>query len=273
MRDESTDVVRVVVEMKRDASADAVMAYLFKHTSLQINFNVNLTALVPTGRAGVGQPARLTLLELCRHFLDFRRDVVRRRLTHELGELRARLHILAGFLKLFDGVDRAIKIIRQAASRADAQQALMKAFALDEVQADAILETRLYQLARLEIDKIRAEQREKQTRAGGDRAPAEERQGALEAGLERAAEVAKKYGDARRTRAQGRRRAGLRRRGLRRARGHHRGGDPRRLAEAGRRDQGPEHARACARATRRAGSCAATPATRWRCSPTSASPT
>jgi DNA gyrase subunit A len=165
VRDESTDVIRIVVEMKPDAAPDAVMAYLFKHTSLQINFNVNLTALVPTGRAGIGQPARLTLLELCRHFLDFRRDIVRRRLTHELSELRARLHILAGFLKLFDGVDRAIKLIRQAASRADAQTSLRKAFDLDEVQADAVLETRLYQLARLEIDKIRTEQREKAARA------------------------------------------------------------------------------------------------------------
>ena len=146
-------------------SADAVMAYLFKHTSLQMNFNVNLTALVPTGRAGVGQPARLTLLELCRHFLDFRREVVRRRLTHELSELRERLHILEGFLKLFDGVDKAIKIIRGAESRPDAQRSLMKAFDLDELQADAILETRLYQLARLEIDKIREEQREKMARA------------------------------------------------------------------------------------------------------------
>jgi DNA gyrase subunit A len=165
VRDESTDIIRIVVEMKPEAAADAVMAYLFRHTSLQINFNVNLTALVPTGRTGIGQPARLTLLELCRHFLDFRREVVRRRLTHELGELRERLHILAGFLKLFDGLDRAIKLIRQAASRSEAQQALMKGFALDEVQADAVLETRLYQLARLEIDKIRAEQREKEARA------------------------------------------------------------------------------------------------------------
>jgi DNA gyrase subunit A len=165
VRDESTDDVRVVVELKPEASADAVMAYLFKHTNLQMNFNVNLTALVPTGRASVGQPARLTLLELCRHFLDFRREVVRRRLTHELSELRQRLHILEGFLKLFDGVDKAIKIIRGAESRPDAQRSLMKAFDLDEVQADAILDTRLYQLARLEIDKIREEQREKMTRA------------------------------------------------------------------------------------------------------------
>ncbi|MGE0519332.1 MAG: DNA topoisomerase (ATP-hydrolyzing) subunit A [Candidatus Binatia bacterium] len=165
VRDESTDSVRIVVEMRHDASADAVMAYLFKHTALQQNFNVNVTALVPTGRAGIGQPARLTLLDLCRHFLDFRRDIVRRRLTHELAELRDRLHILAGFLKLFDGLDRAIKIIRQAESRADAQQGLMKAFGLDEVQADAVLETRLYQLARLEMDKLRAEQREKERRS------------------------------------------------------------------------------------------------------------
>ncbi len=165
VRDESTDIVRVVVEIKPDASPDAVMAYLFKHTSLQINFNVNLTALTPTANTGVGQPARLSLKELCRHFLDFRLEVITRRLQHELRELQERLHILAGFLKLFDGIDRAIKIIRESGSRAEAQQGLIKAFKVDEIQADAILETRLYQLARLEIDKIRAEQREKQQRA------------------------------------------------------------------------------------------------------------
>ena len=199
VRDESTDDVRVVVEMKPEASADAVMAYLFKHTSLQMNFNVNLTALVPTGRAGVGQPARLTLLELCRHFLDFRRDVVRRRLTHELGELRERLHILEGFLKLFDGVDRAIKIIRGAESRPDAQRGLMKAFDLDEVQADAILETRLYQLARLEIDKIREEQREKETRAKEIERLLKSDKALWNLVSSELRKVATEYGDARRT--------------------------------------------------------------------------
>ena len=112
VRDESTDIVRIVIEIKPEASPEAVMAYVFKHTSLQINFNVNLTALVPTATPGVGQPARLTLRELCRHFLDFRLEVVTRRLEHELRELRERLHILAGFLKLFGNLDRAIKIIR-----------------------------------------------------------------------------------------------------------------------------------------------------------------
>ena len=165
VRDESTDTVRIVVEIKPDAAPDAVMAYLFKHTDLQINFNVNLTALVPTATPGLGQPARLTLRDLCRHFLDFRLEVVTRRLQHELRELQERLHILAGFLKLFANLDRAIAIIRKSASRAEAAQALMKEFQLDEVQTDAILETRLYQLARLEIDKIREEQREKEKRA------------------------------------------------------------------------------------------------------------
>ncbi|MBX3026590.1 DNA topoisomerase IV subunit A [bacterium] len=199
VRDESTDDVRIVVELKADASADAVMAYLFKHTSLQMNFNVNLTALVPTGHAGVGQPARLTLLEICRHFLDFRREVVRRRLTHELGELRQRLHILEGFLKLFDGVDRAIKIIRAAESRAEAQRGLIKAFDLDEIQADAILDTRLYQLARLEIDKIREEQREKAARAKEIERLLKSDKALWQLVSSELRQAAKDYGDARRT--------------------------------------------------------------------------
>ena len=165
VRDESTDIVRIVIEIKPDASPEAVMAYLFKHTGLQINFNVNLTALVPTDVAGVGQPMKLTLRDLCRHFLDFRLEVVTRRLEHELTELRARLHILEGFLKLFNNLDRAIEIIRKSESRSHAQQQLMKEFKLDEIQADAILETRLYQLARMEIAKIREEQRQKRERA------------------------------------------------------------------------------------------------------------
>ncbi len=199
VRDESTDDVRIVIEIKPEASAEAVMAYVYKHTSLQINFNVNLTALVPTTTAGVGQPARLNLRDLCRHFLDFRLDVVTRRLEHELRELQARLHILAGFLKLFGNVDRAIKIIRQSASRAEASQQLQKEFKLDEIQAEAILETRLYQLARLEIEKIREEQREKQQRADQiDKLlkSKKARWGLVESEL---AAVAQKYGDKRRT--------------------------------------------------------------------------
>src|SRR5262249_36470923 len=199
VRDESTDIVRIVVEIKPDASPQAVMAYLFKHTGLQINFNVNLTALVPTATPGVGQPARLTLRDLCRHFLDFRLEVVTRRLEHELRELQERLHILAGFLKLFANLDRAIKIIRQSASRPEAAQQLMKEFRLDAVQADAILETRLYQLARLEIDKVREEQRAKQARAAEIEGLLKSKKARWKLVENALHEVARQYGDKRRT--------------------------------------------------------------------------
>jgi DNA gyrase subunit A len=199
VRDESTDTVRVVIEIKPDASPEAVMAYVFKHSGLQVNFNVNLTALVPTATPGVGQPARLTLRDLCRHFLDFRLEVVTRRLEHELRELQQRLHILAGFLKLFANLDRAIKIIRQSASRPDAAQQLMKEFKLDEIQADAILETRLYQLARLEIEKIRDEQREKQKRAQEIDALLKSKKGRWKVVENELQAVAQTYGDKRRT--------------------------------------------------------------------------
>ncbi len=199
VRDESTDTVRVVVEIKADATADEVMAFLFKHTNLQVNFNVNLTALVPTATPGVGQPARLNLRDICRHFLDFRLQIVTRRLEHELRELRERLHILEGFLKLFANLDRAIHIIRQSASRAQAATKLMAEFHLDEVQTDAILETRLYQLARLEIEKIEEEQREKKKRAGEIEALLKNEKARWRIVDTELREVAEKHGDARRT--------------------------------------------------------------------------
>jgi DNA gyrase subunit A len=164
VRDESTTDVRIVLELKHEASPDAAMAYLYKHTPLQTNFNVNLTCLVPTANPAVGQPARVTLRDLCRHFLDFRLSVVTLRLEHEKRQLEARLHILDALARIYDDLDRAIRIIRKAESRADAAKQLIAAFRLDQVQADAILDIRLYQLARLEIEKIRAERAERRKR-------------------------------------------------------------------------------------------------------------
>jgi len=164
VRDESTDDVRIVLELKAEAAPEAAMAYIYKHTGLQTNFNVNLTCLLPTGNPAVGQPARVNLRDLCRQFLDFRMLVVTRRLEHEKRHLEARIHILDGLAKIYDDLDRAIRIIRKAESRSDAATQLMAAFKLDQIQADAILEIRLYQLARLEIEKIRAERAEKKKR-------------------------------------------------------------------------------------------------------------
>jgi len=199
VRDESTEIVRVVVEIKPDTSPEAVMAYLFKHTNLQINFHVNLTALVPGTAGGPCQPARLQLRDLCRHFLDFREQVVTRRLQHELQELETRLHILAGFIIIFSGLDKAIKIIRESQSRDDARDRLMKAFQLDEEQTHAILETRLYQLARLEIDKIRTEQKEKRQRADEIQKILKSKKVLWKLIGDELRELGSKYGDKRRT--------------------------------------------------------------------------
>ena len=165
MRDESTDGVRIVLEIKRDTDPALVMTYLYKHTPLETTVPVNLTCLVPTANPDVGGPARLSLKAMLRFFLDFRFETVRRRFTFDLEELKKRIHLLEGFLVIYDALDEAIRIIRKSDGKADAAQKLMKRFFLDEDQVEAILETKLYKLARLEIDAIRAELKEKKAEA------------------------------------------------------------------------------------------------------------
>jgi len=203
VRDESTADVRIVLELKAEAAPETAMAYLYKHTALQTNFNVNLTCLLPTGNPAVGQPARVTLRELCRHFLDFRLDVVTRRLEHEKRKLEERLHVLEALARIYDDLDRAIRLIRKAESRADAATQLMKAFTLDEVQANAILEIRLYQLARLEIEKIRQERAEKRKRLAEIEALLRSPKARWRLVREELAALAERHGDRRRTRIGG----------------------------------------------------------------------
>jgi DNA gyrase subunit A len=199
VRDESTDEVRIVLELKSDASDDLAMAYLCKHTSLQISFSINLTCLVPTSNPLVGQPMRATLRDLCRYFLDFRLEVVTKRLKHELRELETRLHILAGLALIVGSLDQVIRLIRNAASRKEAREKLIASFTLDEAQAEAILETRLYQLARLEVDKIKNEQDEKEKRATNIRLLLENEQKRWALIRAELVELNKRYGDRRRT--------------------------------------------------------------------------
>jgi DNA gyrase subunit A len=165
VRDVSTDDVRIELELKRDADARMVMAYLFKNTPLQSNFVVNLTCLIPTENAEVGRPERLDLKAILWHFLHFRLEVVTSRLEHELAALRKRIHILEGFEKIFDALDEILRLIRKSDGKADAAAKLMKRFTLDAEQADAILELKLYRLARLEILVIQNELTEKRKRA------------------------------------------------------------------------------------------------------------
>jgi DNA gyrase subunit A len=160
--DQSTTDLRVEVELKKDADPNLVMAYLFKNTNLQTTVQVNLTCLVPTDNPDVGRPERLGLRGCLRHFLDYRLEVLTRRLTHDLGELKRRIHLLEGFAKIYDALDEVLKIIRRSEGKADAAEKLMKRFELDAEQVDAILELKLYRLARLEILVIQKELGEKQ---------------------------------------------------------------------------------------------------------------
>ena len=197
----TTDIrVELLLDKKADVDPELVMAYLFKHTRLQVSVKVDLTVLVPTANVEVGAPARLNLQEILQHFVDFRFKTVRRRLEYELRKLLERIHILEGFEMIFDALDKAIKLIRQSNGKRDAAQKLMKAFALDEIQADAILETKLFRLAKLEIQKIRDELAEK-------RKEAKRIQGILKSAARMSTlvknelqEVMDKYADSRRTR-------------------------------------------------------------------------
>ena len=165
IRDESTDDIRIVMDLKRGANVEAAMGYLYKYTPLESRFHVNLTCLLPTTNPQVCEPKRINLQEALEHFLLFRLEVVTRRLRYELQQLEERIHILDGFDIIFDELDEAIKIIRASKNKADGAQRLRHRFILSEPQANAILETRLYRLSQLEIDAVRDELKAKRIRA------------------------------------------------------------------------------------------------------------
>ena len=156
--------LRITITIKEDVDPNLVMAYLYKHTAMQDNFAVNMTCLVPD-KDGVLKPERVGLKDLLRYFLDFRLETVRKRFEYELEVLKKRIHILKGFKIIFDALDRAIKLIRESQGRQDAAEKLMKAFDLDQIQTDAILDAQLYKIAQMEIKRILDELREKKKQA------------------------------------------------------------------------------------------------------------
>lgn len=156
--------LRIVLDLKPGSDPNAVMTYLYKHTSLEQNFAYNATALIPDEH-GALVPARLALHEIIKHFLTFRLQTVRRRLEYQLRQLEHRIHILEGFALIFNDLDRALKIIRNSTGKRDAADKLMKVFALDEEQTMAILELQLYRISQLEINVILDELHQKQSEA------------------------------------------------------------------------------------------------------------
>jgi DNA gyrase subunit A len=152
LRDESDrDGMRVYIEIKRDFNPHKVLNNLFKHTPMQLAFNMNMLALVD------GQPQTLPLKSVLQHYVEHRRDIVRRRTEFDLGKARARAHILEGLKIALDNLDAVIQTIRESADVDLARTNLMSRFDLSELQAQAILDLRLARLAALERKKIEDE--------------------------------------------------------------------------------------------------------------------
>lgn len=159
VRDESDkEGIRVVIEIKRNAMGSIVLNNLYKQTMLENTFGVTMLAI------DHGRPRVMNLKEMLKAFLDHRFEVVTRRTRFDLAKAEARAHILEGLLIAMDNMDEIVKIIRAASTRDEARAALIDRFELTEIQANAILEMRLYQLTGLERDKVQAEYDEVQER-------------------------------------------------------------------------------------------------------------
>jgi len=156
IRDESDkEGMRIVIDLMRDAYPQKVLNRLYKFTDLQKTFHLNMLALVE----GI-QPRVLSLAEVLSYYLEHKREVVYRRTQHDLDKAKERAHILEGLHKCLANIDAVIRTIKNSASREDALNNLMKRFKLTQIQANAILETKLSALAKLERKKIEDELRE-----------------------------------------------------------------------------------------------------------------
>jgi DNA gyrase subunit A len=152
LRDESDrEGMRIVVDLKRDVQPKVILNQLYKHTQMQTSFGIIMLAIVDR------KPRVLSLREILREYLDFRREVVVRRTRYELAKAKERAHILEGLKIALDHIDEVIALIKKAAGPPEAKAGLVKKFGLSEVQAQAILEMRLQRLTGLERDKILAE--------------------------------------------------------------------------------------------------------------------
>ncbi|MDQ2965046.1 MAG: DNA gyrase subunit A, partial [Chloroflexota bacterium] len=152
LRDESDrDGMRMYIELKKDVNPHKVLNNLFKHTAMSSAFNMNMLALVD------GQPQTLSLKAVLQHYIDHRREIIRRRTEYDLGKARARAHILEGLKIALDNLDAVIKTIRESADVDTARTNLMSRFDLSELQSQAILDMRLARLAALERKKIEEE--------------------------------------------------------------------------------------------------------------------
>lgn len=199
LRDESDrEGMRIVIELKNDVAPQKVLNWLYKHTDLEKNFNMNMIALVSENGGLV--PRLLTLKDILAEYLTYRKEVIRRRTQFDLRKAEERAHILEGLVIALDAIDRVIATIRKSKDKAEAHVNLMKLFKLSDLQATAILEMRLQTLAALERFKIEDELKEKRALIAELKLILKSAARMLKIITDEVTELKEKYGDARRTR-------------------------------------------------------------------------
>ncbi|MCI8853685.1 MAG: DNA gyrase subunit A [Lachnospiraceae bacterium] len=189
----SREGMRINIELRKDVNANVILNQLFKHTQLQDTFGVIMLALVDK------QPKVLNLLDMLKYYLKHQEDVVTRRTKYDLNKARERAHILKGLLIALDNIDRVIQIIRGSRSTQIAKEGLMNEFALDDVQAQAIVDMRLRALTGLEREKLEAEYAELMKRIEYLEGILADEKKLLGVIKEEILLIAEKYGDDRRT--------------------------------------------------------------------------
>ncbi len=194
IRDESDRTgMRAIIELRKDADADKVLAYLFKYSDLQVTFGVNMVAIAD------GKPRLMSLRRLLKYYIRHRKNVVEARTRYDLDKAKARAHILEGLMIAVDNLDEVIKLIRASENPKVAKAGLMQRFELDEVQAQAILDMRLQRLTNLEILTLRKEYEALLKQIAEYEAILADEKKLLGVVKKELREVAKKYGDDRRT--------------------------------------------------------------------------
>src|SRR4051794_12344927 len=194
LRDESDrEGMRIVVELKRGEVPEVILNNLYKHTPLQSSFGIIMLAIVG------GRPKVLSLLELVESFIEFRREIVRRRTEFELRKAEARYHILEGLRIALDHLDQVISLIRAAKTVPEARDGLMVQFGLSQIQAQAILDMQLQRLTGLERQKILDELAELLKTIERLRAILASERLLMQIIVDELKEVRTKYGDDRRT--------------------------------------------------------------------------
>lgn len=194
IRDESDRTgLRAVIELKRDVDPQAVLAFLYRYSDLQVTFGVNMVAIAE------GKPVLMGLIEALQHYIKHQKNVVTKRTQYDLDQAKHRLHILDGLITAVDNLDEIIALIRASKNAKEAKERLITRFAFSDIQAQAILDLRLQRLTGLEILTLREEHATTVKLIAKLEAILQHERRLIAVIKEELLDIAKKYGDDRRT--------------------------------------------------------------------------